>query len=122
MATPAARRPGNEALDKLADMMLHISTSLAEVRAEEFHELVREEHYTWFAKCLVANEARSDAGHDRFANFLTTVAAELYQVVRATYESYHELLSSCRHKTCSSREQSRLRNLGRWLEKLTVDR
>lgn len=121
MAAPT--RPGNEALDKLADMLFNISTSLGEVRVDEFHEIVKEEHYAWFAKCLVANQARYDAGHDRFVKFLSMVAADLYrEVVKVTYESYHELLSSSRLKTCNSHEQSQLRNLGRWLEKLTVNR
>ena len=120
MATPT--RPGDAALDKLADMMFNISTSLGEVRVEEFHEIVKEEHYAWFAKCLVTNQARSDASHDQFVKFISTVAANLYQeVVKATYESYHELLSLSCVKVCNPREQLQLRNLERWLEKLTVN-
>ncbi|KAF6141661.1 hypothetical protein GIB67_001213 [Kingdonia uniflora] len=116
--------PASEIQDKILFMINNISTSNVEAKAKEFTELLKEEHYPWFAQYMVMKRASIEPNfHDLYLRFLDKINSKTLnkEIVKATYENCKVLLRSELIKS-SSEERSLLKNLGSWLGKFTIGR
>ncbi|XP_019188947.1 PREDICTED: CCR4-NOT transcription complex subunit 1-like [Ipomoea nil] len=116
--------PASEVQDKISFIMNNLSDENIEVKAKEIVELLKEEHYPWFAQYIVMRRASIEPNyHALYVKLLDKVnlKALFKEVVRATYENCKVLLQSGLIKS-SSEERSLLKNLGSWLGKITIGR
>nr|GLL40743.1 CCR4-NOT transcription complex subunit 1-like [Ipomoea trifida] len=116
--------PASEVQDKISFIMNNLSDANIVVKAKEIVELLKEEHYPWFAQYIVMKRASIEPNyHALYVKLLDKVnlKALFKEVVRATYENCKVLLQSGLIKS-SSEERSLLKNLGSWLGKITIGR
>ncbi|XP_011033315.1 PREDICTED: CCR4-NOT transcription complex subunit 1-like isoform X2 [Populus euphratica] len=116
--------PGSEIQDKISFIINNISVANVEAKAKEFTEILKEQHYPWFAQYMVMKRASIEPNfHDLYLKFLDKVYSKALskEIVQASYENCKVLLGSELIKS-SSEERSLLKNLGSWLGKLTIGR
>ncbi|XP_072963541.1 uncharacterized protein [Typha angustifolia] len=116
--------PSSEVQDKILFMINNISTSNMDAKAKEFDEVLKEDHYPWFAQYMVMKRASIEPNfHDLYLKFFDKVNSKVLdkEILKATYENCKVLLGSELIKS-SSEERSLLKNLGSWLGKLTIGR
>ncbi|KAL5999839.1 hypothetical protein ACLOJK_038126 [Asimina triloba] len=116
--------PASEIQDKILFMINNISASNTDAKAKEFTEILKEQHYPWFAQYMVMKRASIEPNfHELYLKFLDKVNSRVLnkEIVKATYENCKVLLGSELIKS-SSEERSLLKNLGSWLGKFTIGR
>ncbi|KAH8488389.1 hypothetical protein H0E87_024164 [Populus deltoides] len=116
--------PGSEIQDKISFIINNISVANVEAKAKEFTEILKEQHYPWFAQYMVMKRASIEPNfHDLYLKFLDKVYSKALskEIVQNSYENCKVLLGSELIKS-SSEERSLLKNLGSWLGKLTIGR
>uniref|UniRef100_A0A2K1XR30 CCR4-Not complex component Not1 C-terminal domain-containing protein n=1 Tax=Populus trichocarpa TaxID=3694 RepID=A0A2K1XR30_POPTR len=116
--------PGSEIQDKISFIINNISVANVEAKAKEFIEILKEQHYPWFAQYMVMKRASIEPNfHDLYLKFLDKVYSKALskEIVQNSYENCKVLLGSELIKS-SSEERSLLKNLGSWLGKLTIGR
>ncbi|KAF4401859.1 hypothetical protein G4B88_013146 [Cannabis sativa] len=116
--------PASEVQDKISFIINNISSANLEAKSKEFIDILKEQHYPWFAQYMVMKRASIEPNfHDLYLKFLDKVNAKALnkEIIQATYENCKVLLGSELIKS-SSEERSLLKNLGSWLGKLTIGR
>ncbi|VFQ85948.1 unnamed protein product [Cuscuta campestris] len=116
--------PASEVQDKISFIINNLAIQNVDTKAKEIAEIIKEQHYPWFAQYMVMKRASIEQNfHDLYLKFLDKVNSKALfkEVVQATYENCKVLLGSDLIKS-SSEERSLLKNLGSWLGKITIGR
>jgi CCR4-NOT transcription complex subunit 1 len=114
--------PDEEVQDKILFVLNNVSEQNIEDKLRDLRDVLRDEHYQWFASYLVEQRAKLQPNFQQlYLDLLELIGNRTLwaEVLRETYVSSIRLLNA-ETTVNSSTERSHLKNLGAWLGLLTI--
>jgi len=116
--------PDQKSQEKILFVINNLSKENMESKLSDLREVLKSEHYQWFAAYLVEQRARLELNNQELYNSVLLRLddpALTSEVLRETYVSVVKIISA-RSTLESQVERTHLKNLGAWLGSLTLAR